>query len=68
MRYFIEAILKYVNENNIKIVNEIVDENSNDTYLNVEVNEELLSKLMNLRKEAAKKEGVLDRIIVKLEV
>lgn len=63
---FIEAILKYVNENNIKIVNEIVDENSNDTYLNVEVNEELLSKLMNLRKEAAKKEGVLDRIIVKV--
>lgn len=64
---FIEEIKKYVNQNNVKVLKEIAVENEEDkTYLNVEIDEDLLLKLKEERKRLAKKHRTDDKLIVSI--
>lgn len=64
---FIEEIKKYVTENNVKTLKEIAVDNEDDkTYLNVEIDEDLLLKLKEERKRLAKKHRTDDKLIVSI--
>lgn len=62
---FIEEIKKYVNENNVKVLKEIAVENEDDTtYLNVEIDEDLLNLLKEERAKIAKKKRIDEKLII----
>jgi len=64
---FIEEIKKYVTQNNVKTLKEIAVDNEEDkTYLNVEIDEDLLFKLKEERKRLAKKHRTDDKLIVSI--
>lgn len=63
---FINTIKDYVDENNIKIVNNEYKKKNEEVYLNVESNKELLSRLKVIRREFANKENSLPQAILSL--
>ncbi|MBS5884945.1 DNA helicase RecQ [Clostridium sp.] len=63
---FINTIKDYVDENNIKIVNNEYKKKNEEVYLNVESNKELLSRLKVIRREFANKENSLPQAILPL--
>ena len=63
---FINTIKDYVDENNIKIVNNEYKKKNEEVYLNVESNKELLSRLKVIRREFANKENSPPQAILSL--
>ena len=63
---FINTIKDYVDENNIKIVNNEYKKKNEEVYLNVESNKALLSRLQVIRREFANKENSLPQAILSL--
>ncbi|WP_460293876.1 DNA helicase RecQ [Clostridium tertium] len=63
---FINTIKDYVDENNIKIINNEYKKKNEEVYLNVESNKELLSRLKVIRREFANKENSLPQAILSL--
>lgn len=63
---FIRIIKEYVDENNIKIVDSEFKDKNGEVYLEIESNEELLSRLKAIRIEFANKENSLPQAILSL--
>ncbi len=63
---FINTIKEYVDENNIKLVNNEYKKKNEEVYLNVDSNIELLSRLKVIRREFANKENSLPQAILSL--
>jgi len=61
---FINKIIKYVNDNNIKVIKELNTDNETEKiYLNVEVDEDLLILLKEERQNLAKKHKTDEKLI-----
>lgn len=62
---FINLIKSYIEENNI-IVNHIIEDNEENSYIDIKVDEELLELLKNRREEISRKEGMYPPKVISL--